>query len=238
MSPVARLLYDIYLIIFRRTYFGGRMASCHDASFMDDPRFDEAFSTARERNTSKADTYAWNVMVACWAASQASRLDGDFIECGTDRGSTAAAVLQYLSWKDNSRRFWLFDTFQGMVESQISKTDFGAHNRFYEDTFHAVQKYFGQWSNVRPVQGVVPDSLKILPDQIKVAFLHIDMNCAEPESAALEFFRDKLVPGALILLDDYGWIAYRNQKTVHDTFAESIGRKVLPLPTGQGLIIV
>ena len=63
------------------------------------------------------------------------------------------------------------------------------------------------------------------------------MNIVEPEIAALEFFWDKLVPGALVVLDDYGWGDHIEQKRAIDAFAMNRGTSVLNLPTGQGLMI-
>jgi hypothetical protein len=62
------------------------------------------------------------------------------------------------------------------------------------------------------------------------------MNCAAPEIAAAEYFWDKLVPGAVIVLDDYGWKIHYEQKEKFDRFAARKGVRVLALPTGQGLI--
>jgi hypothetical protein len=53
----------------------------------------------------------------------------------------------------------------------------------------------------------------------------------------MEFFWDKLVPGALIVLDDYGWIGQYLQKEAIDEFLAPRNVKALTLPTGQGLII-
>ena len=39
----------------------------------------------------------------------------------------------------------------------------------------------------------------------QVSYLSIDMNCSAPEIAAAEFFWEKLTPGAVVLLDDYGF---------------------------------
>ena len=233
--PIARYFYDIYLILFKRTYFSGRMATCHNADFLCDPRFLKAYEIAVDRNSY---AYAWNIMIACWAATQAQRLEGDFVECGTARGGTTAAIMSYLGWKDDNKKFYLFDTFSGLVEDQVQKEDLGAYNKYYDDSYEDVCKYFSQWNNVVIVKGIVPESLSQISDSTRVAYLHIDMNCAAPELAALEFFRNRMVPGGVILLDDYGWVRYRNQKSVHDAFAESLATKVLPLPTGQGIIIV
>jgi O-methyltransferase len=63
------------------------------------------------------------------------------------------------------------------------------------------------------------------------------MNIAEPEIAALEFFWDKLVCGALVVLDDYGWLHYSLQKEEMDKFASKKGLEILTQPTGQGLLL-
>jgi len=238
MIPLVRFFYDVFLIIFQRTYFGGRMATCHDATFLGDPAFLDALKSAESRNTSTSATYAWNMNIACWCATQAYQLKGDFVECGTAKGSTAACILNWLSWKTDSRVFYLFDTFQGMLSQQLTQDDHGADRQYYNDTYEDVKTFFSKWPTVIPVKGIVPDSLSSIPTETKVAFLHIDMNCATPEAEALEFFRSRLLPGAIILLDDYGWLAYGAQKIVHDKFAASLGVKVLQIPTGQGIIVV
>lgn len=52
-------------------------------------------------------------------------------------------------------------------------------------------------------------------DQIQstsISYLHLDMNCAPPEIAAIEFLWSRwLVPGAIILLDDYAYHGYRHR---------------------------
>ena len=60
---------------------------------------------------------------------------------------------------------------------------------------------------------------------------------AYPELKAIEYFWDKLVKGAFVVLDDYAWITCEPQKEVFDKFAIEKGFEILTLPTGQGLII-
>lgn len=86
------------------------------------------------------------------------------------------------------------------------------------------------------MRGLVPDTLPTVPID-RVCYLSVDMNIVEPEVAALEYFWDKLVPGAAVILDDYGWANYQLQQEAHDRFAAARGVPVLHLPTGQGLII-
>ena len=70
----------------------------------------------------------------------------------------------------------------------------------------------------------------------KVCYLSIDMNCVAPEIAAAEYFWHKLVPRAVIVLDDYCWGTHYEQKLALDRLAARRGARVLALPTGQGLI--
>ena len=231
---LVRKLYDIYLMFFRRTHFSGRMATCHNADFVHEPIFARAFALAQTRG--KCD-YAWRARVACWAGKQASLLDGDFVECGVARAHLAAAIVSYLGFADMAqKRFFLFDTFRGLVDEQITDEDRGAHHNIYRECYEDVRSHFAGTPNVVLVQGVVPESLSTVEIQ-RVAYLSIDMNCAVPEKAALAFFWPKVVPGGIILLDDYGWRGYENQKRAHDEFAEDVGVEVLGLPTGQGLLI-
>ncbi len=71
----------------------------------------------------------------------------------------------------------------------------------------------------------------------KIAYLHLDMNCSVPELAAIQFFWERLVPSAFVLLDDYAYYGYLSQKIAMDHFAQEKGIKILSLPTGQGLLV-
>ena len=95
---------------------------------------------------------------------------------------------------------------------------------------------FAEWPNAIVVQGAVPDVLPAV-DASSIAFLHLDMNCAYPERAALEYFWDRLSPGAFVLLDDYAYHGFESQAEAIDAVARSLGFDVLSLPTGQGLIM-
>ena len=71
----------------------------------------------------------------------------------------------------------------------------------------------------------------------KFAYVHIDMNAAEPEMAAIDFFWDKLNPGGIILLCDYNIFGQKEQRYAWNAWAKSKGVSILALPTTQGMIL-
>lgn len=75
---------------------------------------------------------------------------------------------------------------------------------------------------------------EVSPD--KISFLHVDLNNAPAEIGTLERLFDRLSPGGVLVLDDYGWQAYRAQKLAEDPWLAERGYEVLELPTGQGLV--
>lgn len=102
--------------------------------------------------------------------------------------------------------------------------------------FEQVQARFQGYAQVRLIKGFIPDSfVQGMPDQI--AYLHIDMNNAAGELAALEALFERVVSGGVIVLDDYEWSIYRGQKQAEDPWFEARGYRVVPLPTGQGMLV-
>jgi hypothetical protein len=95
---------------------------------------------------------------------------------------------------------------------------------------------FSAYKNVRIVRGIVPDSFtEAVPE--KIAFLHIDMNSVNAEILALEHLFDRVVPGGLIVFDDFGWTCNVNQMTAELAFMNERNHHVMELPTGQGMVI-
>ena len=221
------------------------LRSIHNHEFMDNPAFRKAY----ERGVRAAgDDYRWHwrVHVGLWAAANAARLEGDFVECGVNRGFLSSAIMDYLDWDSLGKQFYLLDTFRGIDERFVSPVDraSGALEKntkslasgFYVQGIEEVRTNFSQWKNVSLIEGSIPETLPQVRAK-KIAYLHLDMNCSQPEVAAIQFFWDRLVPGAFVLLDDYAYYGYLSQKLAMDQFAPQKGLKILSLPTGQGLLV-
>ena len=219
--------------------------SFHNHDFMKLPDFQRAY--ARGIQAAQADYHwHWRVHVGLWAARSALHLCGDFVECGVNRGFLSSAILEALDWNSLERTFFLLDTFHGLDERYVSRDeiDQGAMDKSqalirsgrYTTDVDAVRSNFSEWKNVRIIVGAVPETLREITSE-KVAFAHIDMNCAPPEIAAIEYLWPRLVPGAFVLLDDYAYRGYIAQKAAMDGFANDKGVAIASLPTGQGLLI-
>ena len=182
----------------------------------------------------------YRVYVCCWAANKARSLEGDFVECGVNKGGYSRTVMHYVDFHTlNNKKFYLLDTFCGLSSELISEEErkrgvWDAYKSYYEPCYDIVKETFKGF-NVELVKGTVPDTLPQVKTD-KVCYLSIDMNCAAPEIAAIEFFWDRLVSGAVVVLDDYGWTLHIEQKRAFDNFCFKKNVQILSLPTGQGLI--
>jgi len=221
------------------------LRSVHNHDFLKD----DAFIRAYARGVGAAgDDYQWHwrVHTGLWAAATAAKLAGDFVECGVNRGFMSSAVMAFLDWNVQGRMFYLLDTFSGLDSRYISDDERRGgileRNRldiargFYSFDIEAVRRNFAEWKNVQIIVGAVPDTLSAIRAD-KIAYLHLDMNCAPPEIAAADALWDRIVPGGLVLMDDYGYIGFHPQKQAWDDFARRRQVAILSLPTGQGLIL-
>lgn len=170
----------------------------------------------------------WRLNTLVWAARQANHLDGDFVECACYRGSSARTVADLVDI--SNRRYFLYDLFDH--DESMPHHTMPEHS---STLFEEVRARFPE-PNVIVTQGRVPDSFAIAVPE-KVAFLHLDLNNMEAEIGALEILWDRIVPGGVLVLDDFGWAAYRKQFVAETTWLGERGHHILEMPTGQGLVI-
>jgi len=224
-------------------YHEDGLATEHNADFAHDARFAEAYALGKATGSWGKRDIRWRAYVACWAASHAAQLAGDFVECGVNRGGLSRAVAHYVGFERLNKRFYLLDTFAGIPAESISPEEWALGRRpgnwtptSYGECYNDVQRTFADYGNVILVRGIIPDTLPCV-EADEVCYLSIDLNCVAPEIAAAEYFWPKMVRGGIMLLDDYAQIPFLPQKRAFDAFAAHHGVMVLALPTGQGLIL-
>jgi hypothetical protein len=198
-------------------------------SMMDDGEFVKAWEENIESDADKA--IIWRRYILACAAYHCVHLDGDFVECGAYTGVGVKTIVDYLGGERFPKNFWLYDVFEHeewMLHHAGPEHGPGLEGR--------VRKKFSRYPQVKIFKGQIPDVFEGQSPE-SIAFLHIDLNEAQGEIAALDALFDRVVTGGIVVLDDYEWSLYRAQKIAEDPWFETRQYRVFPLPTGQGIVI-
>lgn len=198
--------------------------------FLENKKFVDAWKAHAETDVEQA--IVWRIYVLAWVAKSvlSRKVPGDFVECACYKGTSARIICDYVDFAHSGRSYYLYDLFE--------HDETMAHHAMPEHgvtLFDTVKKRFASFQNVIITKGFVPQVLDVVSPE-KISFLHVDMNNAPAEIGALERLFDRLSPGGVLVLDDYGWRAYREQKLAEDPWLAERGYEVLELPTGQGLV--
>jgi hypothetical protein len=182
-----------------------------------------------------------------------NRIEGDICECGVWRGGSSMAAALKLKSAGNLRRLWLYDTFSGMSEPTIhDQCTTRAVPVYREWKKHQHGDALNEWcfasldevrrnikstgypmEMARFVVGKVEQTLSLpsnIPDAI--ALLRLDTDWYESTKAELGALYEKLSPGGVLILDDYGhWEGVRRAV---DEFFASRPHKILLDRIDQG----
>jgi O-methyltransferase len=222
----------------------GMSITGRNLAFLEDPVFKAAWAASYEANKeswkSGVPDVRWRAHIALWAAEQGLRLEGDFVECGVHTGLLSLVICHALQFDKLPRRFYLFDTFDGIPDEDMNDIEqhriktVGALD--YKNVWGLAKRNFAPFPNAQLVQGRLPKSLETVVVE-KIAYLSVDLNNVKAERGVIAQLWEKVVPGAIVLIDDYAWIGCEQQQQMWDTFARAHGLSIATLPTGQGLLI-
>ena len=125
-------------------------------------------------------------------------IDGDYWECGVFHGGTASHIQSIIP---NSKKLTLFDSFEGLPAPTIHD-NFHLQGHFSDVDYESVKSYFNQFDNVQLIKGWVPEVYRDFTD-VKLCFVHIDLDLYEGYKTTLEFTWPRLLQGGVIVFDDY-----------------------------------
>ncbi len=191
-----------------------------------------------------------NALIQATAYVSRHGIEGDIVECGVWRGGSMQAVARtLLEHGDDQRHLYLFDTFEGMpppgefdVRHDGSPArDLLARDEARQSTVWAVaglDDVKGAMAavgypaeRIHYVKGRVEETT---PGQApaRIAILRLDTDWYESTRHELEHLYPRLVPGGVLLIDDYGhWAGSR--KAV-DEWLEQTGEPLLLARVGRG----
>jgi O-methyltransferase len=166
-----------------------------------------------------------------------NRIDGAFVECGVYRGGSSLLASLVLKDLNDIRDVWLYDTFAGMtpptqfdlkpgssVEATRQAFDErrrADHNDWCYASLEDVKSCLAiaDYPEER-VHYVVGDVMKTIPASApdRISILRLDTDFYDSTRHELEHLYDRLAPGGILIIDDYGaWQGAR--KAVDEYFA-------------------
>lgn len=160
------------------------------------------------------------------------KVPGSFAELGVYRGETAKIIHEI----DPSRDLYLFDTFDGFSEEDLSvetsEEDKYNTSNFSDTSLPEVKDYIRGNEHVKFQSGYFPDSTANLDETI-YSFVHLDADLYKPTKAALHYFYPKLSPGGVIIIHDYNHTWDGIRKAI-DEFSQTIPESFVEISDWQG----
>jgi hypothetical protein len=215
------------------------LATNHYSPFVDDAAFNDSYARMRREWFPDADVdVRWRMWLLTQIARQCAHVDGAFAEFGVYRAGCAFMIFETGALAA-PKRFFLFDTFEGIPTDQLTKSEIAADlSGAHADTSVGyVRERLKPWaSQLVFVPGDVNQTL-MTEETGTLAFVHMDLNASAPTRVALEYAFPRLAAGGMIVFDDYGWTGLEAQREVIDAFVRDKTEQVIALPTGQALLV-
>ena len=204
--------------------------------WQDDGVYREQWARFPERTSEVKDRH----FVLFEMARSVANLTGDTAECGVFAG--AGSFLICAATQKAGRVHHIFDSFEGLSAPTSEDTpDYSYTYRWKKHDLAVpqdrVQRNLAAFDHVAMYKGWIPDRFDAVRDS-RFAFVHVDVDLEQPTRDSLEFFYPRLVPGGILLCDDYGSAACPGAKRAFDELIrDKPERTVVHLPTGQGFIV-
>lgn len=170
------------------------------------------------------------------AMLQTRSLAGEVWELGVYKGGSAL-LLRKLLEKDGGRsdvRLRLFDTFGGMPDTDAAR-DVHSAGDFADTSLAGVKRLIGEEPWIEYRKGLVPETFSGL-NASAIRFAHVDLDIYEAIRAACIFLYPRLVPGGVVIFDDYGFWSCPGARAAVDEFFSDKPESPFVLPTGQALV--
>jgi O-methyltransferase len=163
---------------------------------------------------------------------------GAILEIGVWRGGTGALMAKRASLASPGRLVYLCDTFQGVVKAGEKDTYYtgGEHSDTGEEVVLRLLNSL-QLKNTATIKGIFPDETGHLLADARFALVHIDVDTYQSAKDIMEWTWDRLIPGGVVVYDDYGFKICDGIKTLVNEQANDPGKLVIHNLNGHGLIV-
>jgi O-methyltransferase len=197
-------------------------------SWSQDADFMRAYRRLEPRNLRSAERkFVVRTLVAAVA-----QLRGDSVEAGVYFGGTSWFICDTLA--GTGKVHHAFDSFEGLSAPDAVDGTFWSAGDLRADEA-SVRRLLAPYP-VRIHRGWVPEVFAGVALG-ELCFAHVDVDLYEATLGALEYFYHRLVPGGMLVCDDYGFTTCPGATRAVDEFMAGRPEPIIHLPTGQGLVI-
>ena len=189
------------------------------------------------------DHLLWRHYVVYWSAKFSTLFTSssrcNLVEAGVCDGLTvnfAISAVESQLGKDAHFEVFLYDAWGEMEKEFLTEREkFNIGDYAYLSIEQTKKNLIDFQDRCRFIKGYIPGVFTESPGPDELSWLHIDLNSSMPTLKTLEHFLPKLLPGGVVLFDDYGWKKYEETKEVADKFCSKFDGLLMPLPTGQAI---
>lgn len=186
---------------------------------------------------------SWRHYIVYWTAMYAARFSNysklNLVEAGVCDGLTINFAMSAVKDEiDENCDFeaYLYDAWEGMKEENLTTQEKGRKGNYSYLSLEQTKLNLKEFEKeCRFIQGHIPDVFVKNSGPSELSWLHIDLNSSVPTLKTLEHFVPKLLPGGVVLFDDYAHRGFRETKDVADKYCSEIDGLLLPFPTGQAV---
>jgi len=163
-------------------------------------------------------------------------IKGSFAEFGVYKGETAKIIHEM----DSSRKFYLFDTFDGFKKEDLrNETGEAAtySTKNFADTHEKkVIEYINGNNNIVIKKGHFPESSIGLENE-KYALVNIDADLYNSIKEGCNYFYQRLSPGGVIFIHDYNHKWEGAMKAVNE-FVKGIPENIIEMPDMHSTVMI
>jgi len=176
-------------------------------------------------------------------------LGGHSIECGVMNGFSSLILCEVARKIDPTFKgdtYHVCDSFEGLSEFSEKDTIYamskdkgissGVYNGNFIGPYEVVREHLSEFPEITYHKGWIPEVLSSLPD-VPWSFVHIDVDLYEPTLGCLEYFYTRLVPGGVIICDDYITPYFPGARKAWDEFFSDYEEDFMILDSGQSVYI-
>jgi O-methyltransferase len=164
-----------------------------------------------------------------------NHIDGHTAECGVYLGASSYLICLGNEKSNFKKVHYLFDSFEGLsLPDPIDGTYWAKGNLSAPEII--VRENLIQFDNCEYFKGWIPSQFYNISNR-KFSFVHVDVDLYQPTLDSISFFYDRLLPGGIILCDDYGFTSCPGAKLAMDEFFNRKPEQIIQVPTGQAFII-